>query len=61
MPRSKTAAARVRAAAEFCIQESLTSLTALLDNSVIDCLLPEAWGESFQAEHLLSGFAQLAV
>jgi len=45
----KTAAARVRAAAE-CIQETLTSLTALLNNSLIDCSLLVAPGGSSQAE-----------
>ena len=54
----KTAAARVRAAAE-CIEETLTSLTALPNNSLIDCSLPVAWGGSSQAERLLSESARL--
>ena len=54
----KTAAARVRAAAE-CIEEALTSLTALLNNSLIDSPLLAAWGESSQAERSLFEFARL--
>jgi len=56
--QNKTAAARVRAAAE-CIQKALTSLTAPLNNSLIDSLQPEAWGGSFQAERSPSEFARL--
>jgi hypothetical protein len=47
-----------RAAAE-CIEETLTSLTALPNNSLIDCSLPVAWGGSSQAERLLSESARL--
>ena len=54
----KTAAARVRAAAE-CIQKALTSLTALLNNSLIDSLQLAALGGSSQAERLLFEFARL--
>ena len=46
----KTAAARVRAAAE-CIEEPLTSLTAFLNNSFIDSPRLAVSGGSFQAEH----------
>jgi hypothetical protein len=51
----KTAAARVRAAAE-CIEETLTSLTALLNNSLIDSPLLAASAGSSQAERSLFGF-----
>ena len=54
----KTAAARVRAAAE-CIQEALTSLTALLNNSLIDFLQLAASGGSSQAERSLFEFVRL--
>jgi hypothetical protein len=46
-----------RAAAE-CIEETLTSLTALLDDSLIDSPQLAAWGESSQAERSLSEFAR---
>jgi hypothetical protein len=36
-----------------CIQEALTSLTALLDNSLIDSPQPVAWVGSSQAQRLL--------
>jgi hypothetical protein len=55
---NKTAAARVCAAAE-CIQKALTSLTALLNNSLIDSLQLAALGGSSQAERLLFEFARL--
>src|SRR5262245_35763328 len=55
---NKTAAARVRAAAG-CIQEALTSLTAHLNNSLIDSLQLAASGGSSQAERLLFEFARL--
>src|SRR5262249_28190271 len=57
---NKTAAARVCAAAEFCMEETLTSLAALLDNSLIDSLPLAVRGESFQAEHSLSESARPA-
>jgi len=56
----KTAAARVRAAAE-CIEEPLTSLTAFLNNSLIDSLRLAERDEPSQAEHLLAESARLAV
>jgi hypothetical protein len=49
----KTAAARVRAAAEFCIEETLTSLTTLLDDSLIDSRRLAALGGSSQPERSL--------
>jgi len=55
---NKTAAARVRAAAE-CIQKALTSLTALLNNSLIDSLRLAVSGGSSQAERLLFEFGRL--
>src|SRR5262245_45790413 len=48
-PKNKTAAARIRAAAD-CIEEPLTSLTAFLNNSLSDCLRLAASGGSSQAE-----------
>jgi hypothetical protein len=54
----RTAAAQVRAAAE-CIEETLTSLTALLNNRLIDSLQLAASGGSSQAERLLFEFARL--
>src|SRR5881392_4012359 len=56
---NKTAAARVRAAAE-CIEAALTSLTALLDNSLIDSPLLATRGGSSQAERSLSEFVGLS-
>ena len=56
---NKTAAARVRAAPE-CIEEALTSLTALLDNSLIDSPLLATRGGSSQAERSLSEFVGLS-
>jgi hypothetical protein len=56
----KTAAARIRAAAE-CIEETLTSLTALLNNSLSDCSLLAARGGPSQAGRSRFGFGRPAL